>query len=339
MSVYRLLGVFTVLTLLALAGWWLARAPVKLHAVPAEAGFVPESTESAVTPIPASLPLDGRKVALGKRLFHDTRLSRDNSVACATCHDLGKHGHDGRPVAVGIDGQLGTLNSPTVFNAAFNFRQFWDGRVATLEEQAEGPVHNPIEMASNWREVMNKLSHDREMLAEFKAIWPDGINPSHIQNAIAEFERSLITPDSPFDRYLRGDVQALDAKAQAGWRLFRDLGCIACHQGVNLGGNLYANIGVMADFFSDRGLPVKKSDLGRFNVTGRPEDKFVFKVPGLRNIAKTGPYLHDGSIQSLTEAIEAIAWYQLGAKLSKEETQNLLAFLESLTGQYQGKPL
>ena len=153
-----------------------------------------------------------------------------------------------------------------------------------------------------------------------------------MQSAIAEFERSLITPDSPFDRYLKGDAQALDANARKGWDLFRNLGCIACHQGVNVGGNMYASLGVMGDYFADRGRPLVKSDMGRFNVTGREADRYRFKVPTLRNVARTGPYFHDGSVDKLEQAVESMARYQLGVELSATERDMLVAFLHALNG-------
>jgi len=311
------------------AGAWFSMAPEPAAVVVA---YTPPATEQPITPIPDALAFDPRKAELGRRLFHDKRLSRDDSVACASCHDLKLAGVDGVPVAVGIGGQNGTVNSPTVLNSAFNFRQFWDGRAATLEEQAEGPVHNPIEMASSWSEVIGKLSRDAGYVRDFRAVWPDGIQAAHIQSAIAEFERSLVTPDSPFDRYLKGEVQALGAEARKGWDLFRNLGCIACHQGVNVGGNMYANLGVMGDFFAERGKPLVKSDLGRFNVTGRAEDKHMFKVPSLRNIARTAPYFHDGSLETLDKAVDTMARYQLGVELSAADRKALVAFLQSLNG-------
>ncbi len=294
--------------------------------------YIPPATEQPITPIPEFLALDARKVELGRRLFHDKRLSRDDTVSCASCHDMRRAGGDGQVVAIGVERQMGTVNSPTVLNSAFNFSQFWDGRATTLEEQAEGPVHNPIEMATNWTEVIRKLSRDEQYQREFRAIWPDGIKAANIQNAIAEFERSLITPDSAFDRYLKGDDQALGTEARKGWDLFRNLGCIACHQGVNMGGNMFANLGVMGDFFVDRGTPITKSDLGRYNVTGREEDRHVFKVPTLRNIALTAPYFHDGSIAKLEQSVETMARYQLGVELSAPDKTALVAFLQSLNG-------
>jgi cytochrome c peroxidase len=193
-------------------------------------------------------------------------------------------------------------------------------------------VHNPLEMASNWREVIAKLQSDATYPQTFGAIWPEGISAVNIQRALAEFQRGLITPDAPFDQYLRGDEQALSAEARQGWSLFRNLGCIACHQGVNLGGNMYANLGVMGDYFADRGKPLVKSDLGRFNVTGREEDRHLFKVPTLRNVARTAPYFHDGSIPTLEKAVETMARYQLGQTLSKSDTHSLVAFLQALNG-------
>ncbi len=326
--------IFGVLVAVAL-GWVLSRDTKPI--LPSVAAYVPVSTDQPVTPIPSGLSLDARMVALGDKLFHDKRLSRDDSISCATCHAIDKSGHDGRAVAMGVGGQTGSLNSPTVFNSAFSFRQFWDGRAATLEEQAEGPIHNVIEMASNWREVMMKLRRDSTMADDFKRIWPDGMTPANIQRAIAEYERSLITPDSPFDRFLRGDQNAIGPEAKEGWRLFRDLGCIACHQGVNLGGNLYANLGIMGDYFTDRGRPLVKSDLGRYNVTGLEKDKHLFKVPTLRNIADTPPYFHDGSIATLEEAIRTMARYQLGILLNERDLRLLHAFLSSLSGQYRGR--
>ncbi len=298
----------------------------------AQSNYIPPASSQAVTPIPLRIETDQRKAALGRLLFHDPRLSGDDRVSCATCHDLKLAGQDGRPVARGIQGRLGTVNSPTVLNSGFNFRQFWDGRAATLEEQAEGPVHNPLEMDTTWKDVTAKLGADPALRAAFAAIWQDGIKPAHIQEAIAEFERSLITPDAPFDRFLRGDAQAISAQAKEGWREFRELGCIACHQGVNLGGNMYSDLGVMGDWFADQKRPLTKSDLGRFNVTGRAADRHVFKVPGLRNVARTAPYFHDGSVPTLEGAIQSMARYQLGIDLSRTQERNLAAFLASLDG-------
>ena len=330
---YRLRFIF-LLFLVGAAIWgallFLTRQESVSEPVPS---YMPPATEQPITPIPDALSLDPRKVSLGRRLFHDKRLSRDDTISCASCHDLlNLAGGDAMPVAVGVANQRGTVNSPTVLNSAFSFSQFWDGRAATLEDQAEGPVHNPIEMDTNWQDVIGKLERDPELVREFRAIWPDGIKPVHLQSAIAEFERSLITPDSPFDRYLKGDSQALDANARKGWDLFRELGCIACHQGVNIGGNMYASLGVMGDYFADRGTPLAKSDMGRFNVTGREEDRYRFKVPTLRNVARTAPYFHDGAVAKLEQAVENMARYQLGVELMATDRDALVAFLVALNG-------
>lgn len=312
-------------------GGWSLFAPMEGRPEPVQ-GYVAPATDQPISPIPARLSLDPRKVALGRRLFHETRLSRDNSISCASCHVLKLAGADGRALAVGIEGRLNTVNTPTVLNSGFNFSQFWDGRAANLEDQVAGPLHNPVEMDTNWRQVIAKLEGVADYRRDFTAIWPEGITARHIQSALAEFERSLTTPDAPFDHYLRGDTLALSAQAREGWELFRKLGCIACHQGVNVGGNMYANLGVMGDYFADRGKPVLKSDLGRFNVTGLEEDRHMFKVPSLRNVERTAPYFHDGSIAKLGDAVDTMARYQLGVRLEAAQREALLAFLTSLNG-------
>jgi cytochrome c peroxidase len=294
--------------------------------------YVPKIDNRPITPIPDQIELDPLKVKLGRILFHDTRLSKDNTVACSNCHSLKSAGQDSLAVAIGIKGLKGTVNSPTVLNSGFAFRQFWDGRAPTLEDQVGGPIHNPIEMDSNWQEVISKLRKDPQIVSIFQDIWKEDISQQGIQEAIAEFERSLFTPGSPFDRYLNGDNSALTENEIKGWQLFRDLGCISCHQGVGIGNNMYANLGVMGDYFADRGRPIVDSDLGRYNVTGNENDKHVFKVPGLRNIALTAPYFHDGSIETLDEVVETMARYQLGINLSKKQKDHLVAFLKSLTG-------
>lgn len=296
------------------------------------AGAPAAPVQGPVSPLTRPTGLDPEKVRLGRRLFHDKRLSGDGTVACASCHDLNRGGMDGLPQAVGVRGQKGDVNTPTVLNSGLNFRQFWDGRAADLVEQAAGPVHNPTEMDSNWPQVVARLSGDPAYAAAFARLYGRLEGPA-IQDAIATYEHSLVTPDSPFDRHLQGDATALSPAAAEGWRLFRDLGCVACHQGVNLGGNMYAGLGVMGDFFRDRGRAPTKADLGRYNVTRREEDRHVFKVPSLRNVARTAPYFHDGSVATLEEAVDLMARYQLGVRLDSRRKGQLIAFLESLTGE------
>ncbi|WP_298398986.1 cytochrome c peroxidase [uncultured Azonexus sp.] len=284
----------------------------------------------ALRPLPELPPLRPERVALGARLFADTRLSADYSVACISCHRFDLGGADGLPVSVGILGREGGINAPSVFNSSLNFVQFWDGRALTLQEQAAGPIHNPLEMGASWSLVIERLGADETMREAFRLAYPDGLTAASIADAIASFEQSLLTPDSPFDRYLRGDEAALDELARTGYQRFRDFGCISCHQGVLLGGNMFQKFGVLGDYFADR-TPTE-ADLGRYNVTGREEDRHVFKVPGLRNVALTAPYFHDGSAPTLEMAVAIMGRYQLGRDLAAEDVKAIVAFLNSLTG-------
>ena len=290
-----------------------------------------------IRPIPLEIELDQRKVSLGNALFHDKRLSHDNTIACASCHDLKKGGTDRQQYSTGINSSVGGINSPTVYNTGFNFRQFWNGRAETLEQQAEGPIHNPIEMGSNWDEVINKLNKDANYPAKFKEIYgKEGIQPDSIVDAIATFERSLSTPNSRFDQYLRGNEDAITENEKHGYKLFKSYGCISCHQGVNVGGNMFQKFGVMKDYFKTRGN-INKEDFGRFNVTGNEYDKFTFKVPSLRLVSLTPPYFHDGSAKTLRDAVDVMFEYQLGRSGSDEDKNSIIAFLKSLVGEMPNK--
>jgi cytochrome c peroxidase len=290
----------------------------------------PVVAHGAIEPLPAVPALDPARVALGRSLFFDKRLSGDGTLACASCHDLDHGGVDGRRFAIGINGQVGTINTPTVWNATFNFAQFWDGRAATLDAQARQPVENPKEMGARWPDVIARLGGDAATAAAFAAAYGDrGVSVDTVVDAIATFEQTLVTPDGPFDRWLRGEA-GLDADAKAGFALFTSLGCVACHQGRGVGGNMYQNFGVMGDYFKDRGNIVE-SDMGRYNVTHLESDRHVFKVPSLRNVAQTAPYFHDGSAATLDDAIRTMARYQLGRRLDDDAVQKLKAFLGSLS--------
>lgn len=293
---------------------------------------------SFVQPIPAPTALDPGRVALGKRLFHEPRLSGNNKISCATCHDLTQGGVDPREAPTGANGDPIPIDAPTVFNAGLNFRQFWNGRASSLEEQINGPILAAGEMGSTWPAVVEKLSQDPSYAQEFERLYPDGVTPDNIRNAIATFERSLLTTNSSLDRFLRGERGALSENAKHGFRLFAEFGCSSCHQGVGLGGNMYQVFGVMEDAFAARTL-VRDVDLGRYLVTGQEDDLHVFKVPTLRNVAKTGPYFHDGSAETLEQAVRVMAQYQLGRDLDAGEVVALVEFLHALTGEYQGKPL
>lgn len=297
------------------------------------------ASSGPISPIPDAIPdLDPRKVALGSLLFHETSLSHDNTIACASCHQLAQGGMDGVQFSVGVKGQISGVNTPTVFNSVFNFRQFWNGRAKTLSIQAAGPIHNPVEMGSSWIEVIAKLKRDPDYVKAFSAIYSTGITSGNIADAIATFVSSLITPNSRFDKYLKGDAKAITPYELSGYALFTSYGCIACHQGVSIGGNMYEKLGIMRDYFKDRGN-VAETDQGRYALTKNPADMYVFKVPSLRNIALTAPYLHDGTAQSLEDAVLIMGKYQLGLSLPGEDVARIVAFLRTLTGEFGGKPL
>ncbi|HJV24356.1 MAG TPA: cytochrome-c peroxidase [Aromatoleum sp.] len=290
-----------------------------------------------IKPLPTSLNADPLRAALGRRLFHEPRLSANGAVSCASCHSLDKGGTDGRDRSIGFDGRLTGVNAPTVFNAALNFRQFWNGRAPTLEAQVDAVIQHPVEMGSKWEDVVAKLALDPGYRSEFARSYPDGVTRANIVDAIASFERTLITPDSRFDRYLRGDADALTDEEKAGYTKFKQYGCVTCHQGVNVGGNMFQKFGVMADYFARRGNPTE-ADLGRFAVTGDADDKNVFKVPSLRNVALTAPYFHDGSARTLGEAVDIMFRYQLGRAATPGDKGAIVKFLETLTGEWPRRP-
>jgi cytochrome c peroxidase len=288
-----------------------------------------------ITPIPQVVDLDLRKVALGRRLFHDPILSADKRISCATCHNLSRGGVDGLPRSIGIGGAAGEINAPTVLNSGLNFRQFWDGRAATLEDQIDGPVQNPKEMGAAWPELIVRLIQDEAYRRDFSAIYPAGIQQVTVKDAIASFERSLMTPNSKFDRFLRGEKDALSGDEYAGYVLFKKSGCISCHQGVNVGGNMYEKLGLVANYFERRGN-VQKVDYGRYNLTGKEEHRYEFRVPSLRNVALTAPYFHDASAATLSDAVAAMGTYQLGVDFKEDEIDKIVQFLHTLTGEQPG---
>jgi cytochrome c peroxidase len=319
--------------------WWPAKheKPADKMGVVSNSLLIPESL--AITqPIPLDLVFDAKKVALGRALFDEKMLSADDTVACSNCHVLQSGGADNLVRSVGIKGGLGGVNAPTVLNSGFNFVQFWDGRAATLEDQIDGPVQHPKEMGATWPQVLGKLNSSPRYQAAFSDIYPDRITVANIKDAIATFERSLITPNSRFDRYLRGDASALSEKEKHGYTLFQEQGCVSCHQGINLGGNMYERMGLLGDYFGDRG-DITPADYGRFNVTKKEADRFYFRVPSLRNVAKTAPYFHDGNAPDLHNAVRVMARYQLGHVITDEEVDDIVAFLNTLTGELQGHPL
>ena len=303
-------------------------------------GLTGDRASEPVRPIDLVLPYDEAKAALGFKLYHDTRLSVDNTISCASCHGLNTAGVDNKQYSEGVEGKLGGVNAPTVYNAVYNFVQFWDGRANTLADQAAGPPVNPVEMASpNFDAIVAKLNKDRHFVREFKAVYPEGISQATITDAIEQFERTLITPNSRFDKYLRGDDVAITAEELQGYELFKKYNCATCHVGKNLGGETYELMGLRKHYFADRGLELTEEDNGRFKQTGVERDRHRFKVPGLRNVALTGPYFHDGTRTTLKEAVCDMGTYQSGVALTDEEEDLIVAFLNTLTGEYQGKLL
>ena len=292
-----------------------------------------------ISPLPLQLKLDADKVSLGDKLFHDRLLSGDNTLNCASCHDLNRGGTDQAKVATGIRGQQGPINSPTVYDAMYNLAQFWDGRAKDLQEQAAGPVANPGEMGAQWDEVVEKLKQVPEYQQAFAKLYPEqGLNKTSVTDAIAVFEQSLVTGNSRFDQYLRGNTAILTSDEIQGYALFKT-NCASCHVGPALGGLSYEKMGVKRDYFKSRGGELTAADNGRFNVTQQEKDRHVFKVPVLRNIELTYPYFHDGSVASLADAIRIMGEVQLDKTFSNDEIAKMEAFLRSLTGEYKGKSL
>jgi cytochrome c peroxidase len=301
-------------------------------------GLCCDRAAEPVRPIDRELVTDPAKVALGKALYHDTRLSLDNTVSCATCHEIENAGVDNHQYSHGVDDQLGGVNAPTVYNAVYNFVQFWDGRAKTLADQAAGPPLNPVEMASpSFDFIIAKLEADKPFAKEFAAVYPEGITEANITDAIEQYERTLITPDSRFDKWLRGDDAAISQEELEGYELFKKYDCATCHVGQNLGGLSYELMGLRKDYFADRGLELTNEDNGRFKETLNERDRHRFKVPGLRNVEHTWPYYHDGTRETLEEAVRDMGTYQSGVTLKESEVNSMVAFLKTLTGEYQGK--
>jgi cytochrome c peroxidase len=310
---------------------WIAKQRKQHYA---SSGVAPEFSNDAVQPLPRSIPVDSRKVELGMQLFHDPRLSSDNSISCASCHSLSKGGVDQRKTSLGVGGQIGPINAPTVFNAVLNHAQFWDGRAASLQAQAGGPPLNPGEMAStSWAQIIGKLKQDPSLTAAFSRVYADGYSERTITDAIAEFEKTLLTP-SRFDAYLRGDNSALTVEEVRGYHLFKQDQCATCHVGQNLGGQSFELLGLHGDYFAARGSALTPADNGRENVTHEPRDLHRFKTPTLRNVELTAPYMHDGSVNDLHEAVRVMLKYQVGKTASDADVDAIVAFLKSLTGSY-----
>jgi cytochrome c peroxidase len=291
-----------------------------------------------IVPIAAPEPRDQAKLELGESLFNDVRLSHGDTVACSFCHRLDLSGDDGQARSSAVSGGLLDFNSPTVFNAALNFRLNWRGNFSTFDKQNEAVLLDDRLMNTSWEELLAKLRSDPDYAERFAAAYGSAPNRTNVLDALAVFQRSLVTPDARFDRYLKGEREAITADEEHGYRLFKAYGCVACHQGANVGGNLFQKFGVFGDPFA-RQKAITQADLGRFTVTGVESDRHVFRVPSLRNVAVTAPYFHDGRTASLGEAVKIMARNQLGQELDQRDADLIVEFLGTLTGEYRGRPL
>jgi cytochrome c peroxidase len=302
------------------------------------AGALGESVGSEpVTPIWPPEHVDTAKVELGRKLFHDTRLSHSNAVACSTCHQLQSGGDDGRVRSPGSDGQPLDFNTPTVFNVAGNSRLNWEASFRLLEEQNESVLFSARIMNTTWPELLAKLRNDANYPKDFFAIYGTGPAHANVLDALAAFQRSLVTPNSPFDRHLRGEPDAISPDEVHGYQLFKSYGCVACHQGANFGGNLSQPFGIFADPFKAPWEASAGQD--RISATNAKGDGRLYRVPSLRNVAVTAPYFHNGYTSSLAEAVEIMGRSQLGRQLSADDVRLIVQFLNALTGEYQGRPL
>ncbi len=290
-----------------------------------------------ILPIPTQLNLDEQKIILGEKLFADPRLS-EIGFSCATCHPPTNAGMDGLETSLISNGGFDTKNTPTVFNSGFNAMQLWNGEAETLEHQLNMVIQNTEHMNSSWSKILSRLQQDDSYIKSFNRSYSDGINQKNITHALITYERSLTTPNSDFDRYLRGNESAITARQIKGFQLFQDYGCISCHQGVNVGGNLLARFGIFESHLSKKET-LTEYDYGRISYTKKLKDKFVFRVPSLRNVTQTAPYFHDGSVATLPEAIKIMAKVQLDIDLPDEDISLIESFLKSLRGFYKGKML
>lgn len=287
--------------------------------------------EEPIQPIKPVQAINLAQVELGKMLYFDPRLSKSGFISCNSCHNLSMGGTDNLKTSIGDHWQQGPINAPTVLNSSLNLAQFWDGRAADLKAQAGGPIANPGEMGFTHELAVDVLASIPEYVVAFKQVFgTDGINIDQVTQAIAEFEKTLVTPNSRFDQWLLGDKDALTGDEMAGYKLFKESGCVACHNGEAVGGNSFQKMGVVEAY------KAKSPAEGLIAVTGKDADRFKFKVPTLRNVEMTYPYFHDGEAETLTEAVELMGRLQLGKKFSAGENAQIVAFLKTLTGDQPG---
>ncbi|GHT93435.1 cytochrome c biogenesis protein CcsA [Betaproteobacteria bacterium] len=291
------------------------------------AGLAEAANDEPITPIKPAANINLGQVELGKKLYFDPRLSKSGFISCNSCHNLSLGGTDNIPTSIGDKWQQGPINAPTVLNSSLNLAQFWDGRAADLKAQAGGPIANPGEMGFTHDLAISVLQSIPGYVREFKQVFgADKIEIGDVTAAIAEFEKTLVTPNSRFDQWLLGRSDALTADELAGYNLFKNAGCVACHNGEAVGGNSYQKLGIVEPYKTTSGAE------GRAAVTGDDADRFNFKVPTLRNVELTYPYFHDGAANTLTEAVDIMGRLQLGRKFSASENAKIVAFLKTLTG-------
>lgn len=305
-------------------------------AVGAQAAYQPARADEPIAPVTISPAKDLKPaiVELGKKLYFDPRLSKSGFISCNSCHNLSAGGTDNLKTSIGHKWQQGPINAPTVLNSVYNVEQFWDGRAKDLKAQAGGPIANPGEMASTHDMAVDVVKSIPAYVAEFKeAFGTDEVNVDRMTTAIAAFEGTLITPNSRFDKWLKGDKEAMTETELAGYKLFKDSGCVGCHNGVAVGGGSFQKMGVVESYKTD-----SKAE-GRFSVTKQEADKLAFKVPTLRNIEMTYPYFHDGGANTLEEAVDTMGRVQLGKKFTSDEKAKIVAFLKTLTGEQPNFPL
>ncbi|EIJ44308.1 cytochrome c peroxidase [Beggiatoa alba B18LD] len=324
------------LSFLPLAIWmslWLSQSNTdKVTSKPLNKPNVQAYINEPIQPLPEQLTLNLDKVRLGQQLFYDPRLSKNNKMACVSCHALTAEDKPYKST------EFNGTNIPTLYNIGFNVFFNWDGRTEQLGDEIDNSIHAPDKLATDWQSLATELQQYIDYAEAFKRVYPNArLNEVTIKEALTHFLKSIYTPNARFDKFLRGDLQALTDKEMEGYQLFKQVGCVGCHQGINIGGNLLQKMGLTSDYFAERDYRVL--DNGRFNLTGQDVDRYVFRVPSLRNIANTAPYLHDGSVNNLADVVAIMARYQLGRPLTNEQIKLIVSFLQTLTGEYQGKPL
>ena len=286
--------------------------------------------DDALTPLPLAIAHHEGMANLGRKLFFDKQLSKNNDVSCATCHKLNKGGANNLVTSKGTGYQVNQFNTPSIYNVLYSFRYNWDGSAKNYDAIIDQMLIRPDMLGSTWEDVLQKINKSTDYIDTFNSLFNSAASKETIIIAFKEYQKTLITPKSKFDQFLRGNEAALNDEEKAGYRLFHTIGCVSCHQGINVGGNLYQKLGIYKNYYSDR--TVSQRDFGKFNLTNNEEDKFVYKVPSLRNVALTAPYFHDGSQATLEDAIQTMAIYQIGKALPATYVKQISAFLETLTG-------